>query len=47
MNECFYRKVEFTEGCGGAIYWWCYKRNCQINVYENCKDCKDCEEVIT
>ena len=41
MEECTYRKCEYAEGCGGAVYWWCYRFNKQINVYEDCKNCKE------
>lgn len=43
MKECEFRKFELTEGCGGAGYWWCYRDNRQVNVYEDCKNCKEAE----
>lgn len=41
LKECEFRKLEYTSGCGGATYWWCYKKNRQINVYEDCKNCEE------
>jgi len=40
IKECNYRTVEKIDGCGGALYWWCLRKQCQINVYEDCKDCE-------
>lgn len=39
LVKCEQREVRHTQGCGGALYWWCLRDNCQINVHETCKDC--------
>lgn len=39
IKACMYRDVRYTEGCGGAAYWWCIQDDKQINVYEDCKNC--------
>ena len=44
IKKCKFRAAEHTSQCGGAVYWWCLKKQYQINVYEDCKDCKDCKE---
>ena len=40
IKVCNQRESKYTNGCGGAVYWWCNKDNKQINVYEDCKKCK-------
>jgi len=40
IKKCEFRALEYTKGCGGAVYWWCNKDNKQINIYEDCKKCK-------
>lgn len=39
IKKCDFRACEKTEECGGAVYWWCLKKQHQINVYEDCKEC--------
>ena len=41
VAECPSREVKHTDGCGGAVYWWCNKSNKQINIYEDCIKCED------
>lgn len=41
IKKCVYRAVKKTEACGGALYWFCLKKGCQVNVYDDCKDCED------
>ncbi len=38
--SCPLREVRRTEGCGGALYWWCNEDNKQVNPYEVCKGCE-------
>ena len=37
--KCSDREFKINEQCIG--HWWCNKKNCQINVYEDCKKCKE------
>jgi len=41
LQEYDHRALERTNGCGGAVYWWCLKKQHQINVYEDCKNCEE------
>ena len=41
LEECSSRTIEYTDGCGGAVYYWCNKDNRQVNVFEDCPKCKE------
>ena len=41
LKKCMYRAIEHTEGCGGAVYYWCEQDNKQVNPFEDCQNCEE------